>query len=101
MSYSNATLNRFSLKNTFSGTSYNINKVILSEDLNEIEKIGFSQIESTLEYERNMDTNWFVCLKAGYAFEKQFTLSNHNFTNQQSETIKNGALFNIGIKYKH
>ncbi|WP_264565549.1 DUF6268 family outer membrane beta-barrel protein [Flavobacterium sp. N3904] len=101
ITYSNTIQNKFSLKNTFNGTNYNMNKPILSENLNEITKIGFSQIETTLEYERNMDTSWFICLKGGYAFNKQFTLSNQNFTNEQNETIKNGAIFNIGIKYKH
>ena len=101
ITYSNTIQNKFSLKNTFSGTSYNINDPIVSKDLNVIAKIGFSQIETTLEYERNMDTSWFICLKGGYAFNKQFTLSNQNFTNEQNETIKNGAIFNIGIKYKH
>ena len=56
---------------------------------------------SALEYERNMDTNWFVSLKGGYNFNKNYTLKNNNEVPTFDFNINNGYLFNIGIKYKH
>jgi hypothetical protein len=64
-------------------------------------KVSFSQMTSALEYERNMDTNWFVSLKGGYNFNKNYTLKNNNEVSTFDFNINNGYLFNIGIKYKH
>ena len=36
---------------------------------------------SALEYERNMDSNWFVSLKGGYEFNKKYNVHNINKLN--------------------
>jgi hypothetical protein len=98
--YSNSIRNTFSLNNDFSGNSYNLNPSIIDDDLNTISKVGFSQMETTLQYERNMDTSWFVMLKGGYSSGKEFKFSDENRTNEINKALKNGGIFSISIKYK-
>jgi hypothetical protein len=98
--YSNSIRNTFSLNNDFSGSSYNLNPPIIDDNLNTISKVGFSQMETTLQYERNMDTSWFVMLKGGYSSGKEFKFSDENRTNEINKALKNGGIFSISIKYK-
>ena len=98
--YSNSIRNIFSLNNDFSGSSYNLNPSIVDDDLNTFTKVGFSQIETTLQYERNMDTSWFITVKGGYSSNKEFKFSDENRTNEINKAIKNGSIFSISIKYK-
>jgi hypothetical protein len=101
ISYSNTIRNKFSFTNTFSGSSYNLNQPIVSDDLNSFTKVGFSQIETALEYERNIEANWFLSLKGGYGFNRELKLSNDTGTSEFNQTIANGCIFSISIKYKH
>lgn len=100
LSYSNSIRNKFSLNNDFSGSSYNLNSPIVTDDLNTITKIGFSQMETTLQFERNMDTSWYVSLKGGYSSNKEFNFSDENRTNEMNQSLKNGGVFSVSIKYK-
>ncbi|HEU4790847.1 MAG TPA: DUF6268 family outer membrane beta-barrel protein [Flavobacterium sp.] len=100
LSYSNSIRNKFSLNNDFSGSSYNLNSPIITDDLNTITKVGFSQMETTLQFERNMDTSWYVSLKGGYSSNKEFKFSDENRTKEMNQTLKNGGIFSISIKYK-
>ena len=100
LSYSNSIRNKFSLNNDFSGSSYNLNSPIIADDLNTITKIGFSQMETTLQFERNMETSWFVSLKGGYSSNKEFKFSDENRTKEINQALKNGGVFSISIKYK-
>jgi hypothetical protein len=100
LSYSNNIRNKFSLNNDFSGSSYSLNSSIITEDLNTISKVGFSQIESTLQFERNMDASWYINLKGGYSSNKEFKFSNEARTNEMNQSLKNGGVFSISIKYK-
>jgi hypothetical protein len=100
LSYSNSIRNKFSLNNDFSGSSYNLDSPIITDDLNTITKIGFSQMETTLQFERNMDTSWYVSLKGGYSSNKEFKFSGENRTNEMNQSLKNGAVFSVSIKYK-
>ncbi|PZX93564.1 hypothetical protein DOS84_09080 [Flavobacterium aquariorum] len=100
LSYSNSIRNKFSLNNDFSGSSYNLNSPVVTEDINAITKLGFSQIETTLQFERNMDTSWYVSLKGGYSSNKEFKFSDENRTKEMNQALKNGGIFSISIKYK-
>lgn len=100
LSYSNSIRNKFSLNNDFSGSSYNLNSPIITEDLNTITKVGFSQMETTLQFERNMDTSWYVSLKGGYSSNKEFKFSDENGTKEMNQSLKNGGVFSVSIKYK-
>jgi hypothetical protein len=100
LSYSNSIRNKFSLNNDFSGSSYNLDSPIVTDDLNTITKVGFSQMETTLQFERNMDTSWYISLKGGYSSNKEFKFSNETRTNEMSQSLKNGGVFSISIKYK-
>lgn len=98
--YSNSTRNKFSLNNDFSGSSYNLNSPITPDDSITITKLGFSQMETTLQYERNMDSSWYVSFKGGYSSNKEFKFSDENNTTEINQNLKNGAVFSVSIKYK-
>jgi hypothetical protein len=100
LAYSNSVRNKFSLNNDFSGSSYNLDSSIMTNNLNAIKKVGFSQIETTVQFERNMDTSWFIGIKGGYSSNKKFKFSDENRTKEINQALKNGSLFSISIKYK-
>jgi hypothetical protein len=101
ISYSNNARNNFSFTNSFNGNFYNLDQPRVLDVLNTATKIGFSQMTSALEYERNMDSNWFVSLKGGYEFNKKYNLTNNSGDSKFDFNSTNGYIFNIGIKYKH
>ncbi|KFF19842.1 DUF6268 family outer membrane beta-barrel protein [Flavobacterium hydatis] len=100
ISYSNNERNVFSLTNSFNGDFFNLDNTKYLDD-NTATKASLSQITTALEYERNMDGNWFVNFKAGYDFNKKYQLSNHDTDNVYDFNIGNSYILNIGIKYKH
>ncbi|HSD08496.1 DUF6268 family outer membrane beta-barrel protein [Flavobacterium sp.] len=100
VSYSSSIRDKFSISNDFIGSIYNLNPPIIADDLSTITKVGFSQMESTFQYERNIDTNWLVNFKGGYSSNKEFKFSNDNRTSEINKTLKNGSIFSISIKYK-
>jgi len=100
MSYSSSIRDKFSISNDFSGSNYNLNSPIIADDLSTMTKVGFSQMETTFQYERNIDTNWFVNLKGGYSTGKEFKFSNENRSKEINQALKNGGIFSISIKYK-
>jgi hypothetical protein len=100
LSYSSSIRDTFRLKNDFSGSNYNLNPSIIADDLSTITKVGFSQMETTLQYERNIDTSWFINLKGGYSTNKELKFSNDNRTTEINQALKNGGIFSISIKYK-
>jgi hypothetical protein len=89
------------LTNSFNGNFYNLDKPEVLDHLNAATKVSFSQMTSALEYERNMDSNWFVSLKGGYEFNKKYNLTNNSGDSKLDFNSTNGYIFNIGIKYKH
>ena len=98
--YSNSIRNRFSLNNDFSGSSDNLNSPIITDDLSTITKLGFSQMETTFQFERNMDTSWYLSFKGGYSSNKEFKFSDENIKTEMNQSLRNGAVFSISIKYK-
>lgn len=100
LSYSSSIRDKFSLTNDFSGSTYNLNPTIIADDKSIITKVGFSQMETTLQYERNIDTSWFINFKGGYSTNKEFKFSDENKTTEINQTLKNGSVFSISIKYK-
>ena len=101
LSYSNSNRNTFSVTNSFDGNFYNLDKPRVLDDLNTATKVSFSQMTSALEYERNMDSNWFLNLKGGYQSNKKYNLTNNSGDSKFDFNSTNGYIFNIGIKYKH
>jgi hypothetical protein len=99
LSYSSSIRDKFKLSNDFSGSNYNLNPSINADD-NNIAKVGFSQMETTLQYERNIENSWFVNFKGGYSTNKEFRFSDENKTTKIIQNLKNGSLFSISIKYK-
>jgi hypothetical protein len=100
ITYSNNERNVFRLTNSFNGDFFNLDNTKYL-DGNTATKASLSQITTALEYERNMDGNWFVNFKAGYDFNKKYQLSNHDNDNVYDFNIGNSYILNIGIKYKH
>jgi|GEM_PF-513866 len=100
LSYSNSIRNKFSLNNDFSGSSYNLNSPIITDDSIAVTKVGFSQMETTLQFERNMDSSWYISLKGGYSTNKEFKFSDENRTNEINKSLKNGGTFSVSVKYK-
>jgi hypothetical protein len=101
LSYSNNSRNKFSITTNFNGSYYYLDAPKSFDNWNVGTKASFSQITSALEYERNMDANWFVSLKGGYDFNKKYTLTVPNGSTSYDFNTNNGSIFNIGIKYKH
>jgi len=100
ISYSNNERNAFRLTNIFDGEYYNIDQTkAINMNLN-ASKISFSQMTTALEYERNIDRNWFMSFQGGYQFDKKYTLTNNRGTTKFNFDANDGYLFNIGIKYK-
>ncbi|MEL1239514.1 DUF6268 family outer membrane beta-barrel protein [Flavobacterium flavipallidum] len=98
--YSNNERNHFSLTNSFDGEFYKLDQSKTISNNLRASKISFSQMTTTLEYERNVDRNWFLNFQGGYQFNKQYTLTDDKGTTKFNFDASNGYLFNIGIKYK-
>lgn len=97
-SYSNNIRNTFSLTNSFNGSFYNLDhSPALAENAS---KVSMSQITSAFEYERNVDKNWFINVKAGYDFNKKYNLIDNDNHNVYDFNTGNGYILGIGIKYK-
>lgn len=98
ISYSNNIRNKFSLNNSFNGSFYNLS----SQNYTGINasKAVLSQMTAALEYERNVDKNWFLNFKAGYDFDKKYKLTDENNHTAYDFNISNGYVLGIGIKYK-
>jgi hypothetical protein len=100
LSYSNTIRNVFSLKNAFNGIVYNLESTSKTLALNST-KSSFSQLTTSLEYERNMDRNWYVNFKVGYDFNREYLLLDNNYNTTFDFKIKDGYNFGLTIKYKH
>jgi len=100
LSYSNNIRNVFSIKNAFNGSVYNLENASKSLALNST-KSSFSQLTTSLEYERNMDRNWYVNFKVGYDFNREYLLLDNNYNTTFDFDIKDGYNFGLTIKYKH
>lgn len=100
ISYSNNDRNSFCITNDFDGEFYKLDQPkVISPDLS-ASKMSFSQMTTALEYERNVDKNWFMSFQGGYQFNKKYILTNNRGTTQFNFDANDGYLFNIGIKYK-
>lgn len=98
ISYANNIRNMFSLSNSFNGTFYHLDS---QNNLNtNATKVSLSQMTSALEYERNVDTNWFLNFKAGYDFNKKYDLIDNDNHKVYDFNTGNGYILGIGIKYK-
>ena len=98
ISYSNNIRNVFSLTNSFNGSFYNLDSQL--NQTNNATRISLSQITLALNYERNMDGNWFMNFKAGYDFNKEYKLIDDNNHTVTDFNTGNGYVLGIGIKYK-
>src|SRR3970282_2144606 len=100
LSYSNNIRNVFSIKNAFNGSVYNLENASNLLALNST-KSSFSQLTTSLEYERNMDRNWYVNFKVCYDFNREYLLLDNNYNTNFDFDIKDGYNFGLTIKYKH
>ncbi|WP_264536269.1 DUF6268 family outer membrane beta-barrel protein [Flavobacterium sp. N1736] len=98
ISYANNIRNAFSLTNSFNGNFYNLDHSLV--DLNNGTKISTSQMTTAFEYERNVDKNWFLNFKAGYDFNKKYTIRDSDNHTVYDFNTGNGYILGIGIKYK-
>jgi hypothetical protein len=98
ITYSNNSRNQFSLSNSFNGNFYHLDT---QNNLNNTAtKVSLSQMTSALEYERNVDKNWFLNFKAGYDFDKEYHLIDNENHKVYDFNTGNGYVLGIGIKYK-
>ena len=100
LGYSNNSRNVFSIKSAFNGSIYNLENTSKSLALNST-KSSFSQLTTALEYERNMDSNWYVNFKVGYDFNRKYLLLDNQYNTTFDFDIKDGCQFGLTIKYKH
>jgi len=100
LSYSNNIRNVFSIKNNFNGSMYQLENTSKSLALNST-KSSFSQLTTFLEYERNLDSNWYINFKVGYDFNREYLLLDNNYKTTFDFEIKDGYNFGFTIKYKH
>jgi hypothetical protein len=98
--FSNNPRNMFCIKSVFDGSNYNLDKEDKVFSLNS-DKASFSQLTTSFEYERNMNTNWFVNFKMGYDFNRKYLLQDSNYNTTFDFNIKNGCNLGLTIKYKH
>lgn len=100
ISYANNDRNHFRITNAFDGEFYKLDQTkAISPNLS-ASKMSFSQMTTALEYERNVDGNWFMSFQGGYQFNKKYRLTDNRGTIQFNFDANDGYLFNIGIKYK-
>lgn len=98
ISYSNNIRNKFSINNSFNGNFYHLDT---ENNLgNNTSKVSLSQITTSLEYERNVDKNWFLNFKAGYDFNKKYNLIENDNHKVYDFNTGNGYVLGVGIKYK-
>lgn len=100
ISYANNSRNVFALKNEFNGSFYALD-VGTQKQFDTSVKSSFSQMTSTIEYERNMETHWFVNFKAGYDFNRKYLLLDRNYNTTFDFDINDGYNLGITIKYKY
>ncbi|WP_255373756.1 DUF6268 family outer membrane beta-barrel protein [[Flexibacter] sp. ATCC 35103] len=98
ISYSNNSRNKFSLSNSFNGNFYHLDSQNNLD--NNATKVSLYQMTSAIEYERNVDKNWFLNLKAGYDFDKKYNLIDNENHKVYDFNTGNGYVLGIGIKYK-
>ena len=98
--YSNNERNIFSLTNTFDGEYYQLDQAKTISANWSASRMSFSQMTTALEYERNVDGNWFMSFQGGYQFNKKYILTDNRGTTKFNFEANDGYLFNIGIKYK-
>ena len=98
ISYSNNIRNAFSLTNSFNGNFYHLDHSLTGT--NNGTKVSTSQMTTALEYERNVDKNWFINFKAGYDFDKKYNILNNDNHKVYDFNTGNGYILGIGIKYK-
>lgn len=101
ISFSNNIRNEFKLTNNFSGSYYNLDDSILINNTMLATTARFSNMTSSITYDRNVDSNWFLNFKAGYEFNKKFTLEDANNDTTFSDDNNKACIFTIGIKYKY
>lgn len=98
--YTNNERNQFSLTNNFDGEYYKLDQNKKIGTNLTASKAAFSQMTTALEYERNIDHNWFMSFQGAYQFNKKYTLTDNRGTTKFNFDANDGYLFNIGIKYK-
>lgn len=91
--YSNNPRNAFFVKNIFEGNSYKL------DNLTQI--IVASEIKTSFEYERNVDSNWFLHFIGGYGFNRKFEIRDEENKIKYQFKNTNGILLGIGLKYKY
>ncbi|MCW2117844.1 DUF6268 family outer membrane beta-barrel protein [Flavobacterium sp. 7A] len=98
VSYSNNTRNQFRLITSLKGNSYILYEPRLFDTVISKSEVQFSTLSSLVEFERNIDSNWFLSFQGGYENNKKFevigTTTSQNFNNTQ------GYKLSLGIKYK-
>jgi len=95
ITYSGNPRNRFGLANSFNGNFYRLDNTLNASDYS-----SFSQMTTSLNYDRTIDENWSLNLKGGYDFDRNNSLLDNNFKKTYDFNIKNGCNFSIAIKYK-
>lgn len=99
--YANTTRNSFSLSNNFEGTYYKLDHTTSLDENNTADRVRFSQMTTALEYQRNMDKNWYISLKTGYVFNKEYQKTTNTNTTVLDYNLNNGPTFSVGLQYKH
>lgn len=89
----------FRIANNFNGSFYNLDEHPLINN-SSAERASFSQMSTSLEYQRSIDKNWLVTFKGGYDFNRRYEILNNNSDAIYGFSMSNGTNFSIAIKYK-
>ncbi|MCG9791484.1 DUF6268 family outer membrane beta-barrel protein [Flavobacterium algicola] len=100
LNYSNNTRNLFRFTSFITGSSYSFDKATYINDLNSDSRIEFSTLSSAIEFERNVDSNWYLKLQAGYDVNTKFEALDKNKNTLSEFNNSQGYKLSLGIKYK-
>lgn len=89
--YSNNDRNIFSIENNFNG-------YFLNTDTSD--RISFSQMTTSFQFDRKFDDNFMITLKGGYDFNRKLILNDSSDHLKKDLNIADGANLKIGIKYQ-
>lgn len=95
-SYSNNPHTTFRLSTQIQGSYYTITPQL--QDSNSNSTLQLSTISSLVEFERNIDSDWFLTFKGGYQNNSTFKLTESNTVTNHNNT--EGLIAAFGIKYK-
>lgn len=99
ISYSNNSRNLFYLNHYYEGNQYQFTTSNFWNNSKKSGKLDYSQVNTSMNYERKMDEKWKAIFKLGYSYNKEYNI-NSNALNPNIIPIQDGFSLAIGLQYK-